>query len=93
VMANPALEMRMRARHAELEPMLAQSIARDLDSGPDDIRPLLVAASITTAFMSVSERLTEAQSKGQPLSHEEGMAVLDQVLEFLRGGLEALQRS
>jgi AcrR family transcriptional regulator len=92
VTANPALEMRMRARHAELEPMLARSIARDLDSGPDDIRPLLVAASITTAFMSVSERLTEAQSMGQPLSHEEGMAVLDQVLEFLRGGLEALQR-
>ena len=89
--ANPALQMRMRARHAELEPMLAASIAKDLDAGPDDIRPLLVAASMTTAFTSVRDRFVEAESEGQPLTHEQGMAVLDQVLEFLRGGLEALQ--
>jgi AcrR family transcriptional regulator len=92
VMANPALQMKTHARHAWLEPMLAESIAKDLGSGPDDIRPLLIAASMTTAFKSISDRFAEAEAEGQPLSHEEGMAVLDQVLEFLRGGLEALQR-
>lgn len=91
--ANPVLQMKTHARLAVLEPMLADSIAKDLGSGPDDIRPLLIAASITTAFKSVRDRFAEAEAEGQPVTHEEGMAILDQVLEFLRGGLEALQRS
>ncbi|HTP22759.1 MAG TPA: TetR family transcriptional regulator [Solirubrobacteraceae bacterium] len=92
IMASPALQMKMRARHVELEPMLAQSIARDLGTGPDDIRALLVAASMTAAFESVSERFFAAESGGEPITHEQSMAILDEVLEFLRGGLEAIQR-
>jgi AcrR family transcriptional regulator len=92
IMANPALQMRMRAHHAELEPMLAQSIARDLGTGPDDIRALLVAASMTAAFESVSDQIFEAESGGAPVTHEQSMAIIDEVLEFLRGGLEAIQR-
>ena len=53
--------MKLRARHAQLEPMLADSIAKDLDAGPDDIRPLLIAASMTAALTSVRDRL-EAES-------------------------------
>jgi AcrR family transcriptional regulator len=92
ITATPVLQMRMRARHVELEPMLAESIAKDLGAEPDDIRPMLIAASMTAAFMSVRDRFIEAESGGQPITHEEGMAILDQVLEFLRGGVEALQR-
>ncbi len=92
VTSNPALAMRMRASHAELEPLLAESIAKDLGSEPDDIRPLLTAASMTAAFMSVRDRFFEAEAGGEPLSHEQGMAILDQVLEFTRGGLEALRQ-
>jgi len=92
IMANPALQMKLRARHVELEPMLAQSIARDLGTGPDDIRALLVAASMTAAFESVSDRFFAAESGGEPVTHEQSMAILDEVLEFLRGGLEAIQR-
>ena len=92
IMANPALQMKMRAHHAQLEPMLAESIARDLGTGPDDIRPLLIAASMTAAFEAVSDRFFEAESGGEPVSHEQSMAILDEVLEFLRGGLEAIQR-
>ena len=91
IMANPALQMKMRARHVQLEPMLAESIARDLGTEPDDIRPLLIAASMTAAFTSVRDRFFEAESDGEPVSHEQGMAILDEVLEFLRGGLEAIQ--
>jgi AcrR family transcriptional regulator len=91
IMASPALQMKMRAHHAQIQPMLAESIARDLGTGPDDLRPLLVAASMTAAFESVSERFFEAESDGEPINHEEGMAILDEVLEFLRGGLEAIQ--
>ncbi len=89
--ANPALQMRMRARHAQLEPLLTQSIAKDLGAGPDDIRPQLVAASMMAAFMTVRDRLFEAASGGEPTSHEEALRILDQVLDFLRGGFEALQ--
>ena len=92
IMANPALQMKLRARHVELEPMLAQSIARDLGTGPDDIRALLIAASMTAAFESVSDRIFQAESGGEPITHEQSMAILDEVLEFLRGGLEAIQR-
>jgi AcrR family transcriptional regulator len=92
ITSTPTLQMKMGARNAQLEPMLAESIAKDLGAGPDDLRPLLIAASMTTAFMSVRDRFIEAESGGEPVTHEEAMAVLDQVLEFLRGGLEALQR-
>lgn len=92
IMANPGLQTRMRGHMAELEPLLAQSIAKDLNAEPGDIRSLLVAASMMAAFRSVRDRFIETESSGEEVSHEDGMAVLDQVLEFLRGGLSALQR-
>jgi AcrR family transcriptional regulator len=90
--ANPALKRKMRASHGELEPMLAESIAKDLGAAPGDIRPLLIAASMTAAFTSMRDRFMEAEDGGEPMTHEQGMAILDQVLDFLRGGLEAMQR-
>ena len=89
---TPALQMRMRAQHAELEPILVESIARDLGAGPDDMRPLLIASSMMAAFSSVSDRLFEARPGGEQVSHEQAMAILEQVLDFTRAGLEALQR-
>jgi AcrR family transcriptional regulator len=91
ITSTPTLQMKMAARHAQLEPMLAESIATDLGAGPDDLRPLLIAASMTAALMSVRDRFIEAESGGEPLPHEQAMAILDQVLDFLRGGVEALQ--
>ena len=89
--ANPSLKRKMRASLAELEPMLAESIAKDLGAGPGDIRPLLIAASMTAAFTSMRDRFMDAEEGGEPMTHEQGMAILDQVLDFLRGGLEAMQ--
>ena len=88
---NPSLQMRMRGQLGELEPMLAESIATDLGAEPDDIRPRLIAASMMAAFTAVRDRFHEAESGNEPINHEDGMAILDEVLEFLRGGLEALQ--
>jgi AcrR family transcriptional regulator len=90
ITSSPALQMRMRARHAELEPVLVESIAKDLGTTPNDLRALLIAASMTAALTSVRDRFLEAEAGGTPVSHEQGMAVLDEVLEFLRGGLDAL---
>ena len=88
---NPALQIKVRAHLGQLEPLLTESIAKDLDAGPDDIRPPLLAASMTAAFTTVRDRLHEAGAGGA-LSHEDAMGTIDQVLEFMRGGLEALQR-
>jgi AcrR family transcriptional regulator len=80
-----------RARSARIEELITESIAKDLDAGPDDVRPPLVSASITAAFMTVRDRL-EGKS-GEPISHEQAIAILDEVLEFLRGGLEGLRQA
>lgn len=91
VTRTPALQMKIRAHVAQLEPLLTESIAKDLDAGPDDIRPRLLAASMTAAFTTVRDRLMETEA-GEPITHEQVMGILDEVLEFMRGGLEALQR-
>jgi AcrR family transcriptional regulator len=92
IVANsPALQIKIRAHMGQLEPLLTESIAKDLGAGPGDIRPALLAASMTAAFATVRDRLHEAGAGG-PISHEDAMGIIDQVLEFMRGGLEALQR-
>jgi AcrR family transcriptional regulator len=87
---SPALNLKLRARVAELEPVLAESFAKDLGSDPDDVRAVLIAASATAAFKTVSDRL-EAETIGETISHEDAMAIVDEVLEFLRGGLDRLR--
>jgi AcrR family transcriptional regulator len=88
--ANKGLRLSERARTAPIEQLVAQSIARDLDAGTDDLRPVLIAASVTAAFNAVRDRLQDGADA--PISHEAALGILDEVLEFLRGGLEALQR-
>ena len=90
IVASDGLRASERARSAPLERIIAQSIARDLNAGREDVRPLLAAATVTVAFTVVRNRLLEGS--GVPLSHEETLGILDQMLTFLRGGLEALQR-
>jgi AcrR family transcriptional regulator len=90
VAANPELLMRGRAHIAGLESVLAESIAKDLGAGPDDVRPALIAASMIAAFTAVREQFQAEDDAG---NHERGMEIVDQVLEFLQGGLAALQRS
>jgi len=89
IAAHPGLGMKLHAHLAQLEPVLSESIARDLGAGPDDVRPPLIAACMTTAFTTLRERLEAAP---QDPNHQQVMEMLDQVLAFLQGGLEALQR-
>src|SRR5690349_3775700 len=89
--SDQSLRLSERGRSAQLEQLVADSIARDLDAEAGDIRPPLVAAAVTAAFNAARDRL-EAES-GEPVSHEQAMAILDEILEFLRGGLEGLRRN
>jgi AcrR family transcriptional regulator len=92
VAASPALQLKLTARHARLEPMLAASIAKDLGAEPDDLRAILAAASVTAAVTAVRQRASDQCAPTSREAHDQGMAILNDVLEFLRGGLEALRR-
>jgi AcrR family transcriptional regulator len=89
VSRDPALRLSERARASRFEELIARSIAKDLDAPPGDVRPSLVAASMTASFTTVRDRL-EAES-GEPLTREQAMDVVSEVLAFVRGGLEGLK--
>jgi AcrR family transcriptional regulator len=88
VASDETLQRGERARFAPLEELMVGAIAEDLDAGPDDIRPRIVAAALTAAFTAVHD----PAAPSQPKSPEEAMAKIDDVMGFLRGGLEALKR-
>jgi AcrR family transcriptional regulator len=88
VAANPDLQMKLRARIGQLEGVLTDSIAKDLDAAPGDVRPALIAASMIAAFAAVRDRIEAAP--GAP-DLDEMRQIVDEVLEFLQGGLRALQ--
>jgi AcrR family transcriptional regulator len=88
IIANDeTLSRNKRARFAPLEQLVIEAIAEDLHAGPDDIRPQIVAASLLAAFDAVHDTAAPPES----FSQERAEAVIDDVLAFLRGGLEALR--
>jgi AcrR family transcriptional regulator len=88
IIANDeTLSRNKRARFAPLERLTIEAIAEDLHTGPDDIRPQIVAASLLAAFDAVHDSTAAPES----FSQEKAEAVIDDVLAFLRGGLEALR--
>ncbi len=89
VASDDALQRNERARYAPLEQLMAEAIAEDLHAGPTDIRPQIVAAAIFAAFNTLTDR--DPAIPPQPFSLEHATAVIDDVISFLRGGLEALR--
>jgi AcrR family transcriptional regulator len=87
VAGDRTLQRSERARMAPFEQMMVDAIAKDLRAGPGDIRPQIVAAALIAAFSAIRDRdLTEA------FSSQQATAAVDDVIGFVRGGLEALTR-
>jgi hypothetical protein len=76
-----------RARFAPLEQLTVDALAEDLHAGPDDIRPRIVAAAVIAAFNAVHDPTAPPDS----FSPDHAAAVIDEVMTFLRGGLDALR--
>jgi AcrR family transcriptional regulator len=89
VASNETLQRNERARFAPFEQLMVEAIAEDLNAGPDDIRPQIVAAALTAAFSAIHDHDPAAAPEAS--SPEQAMAVIDDVMGFLRGGLEALK--
>jgi AcrR family transcriptional regulator len=89
VKSDETLRIHLRARIAQLEEVIAPEIARDLDAPANDLRAQVVAASLTAAFNTLTERGDGASPKGK--SAADVAATIDPIITFLRGGLEALK--
>jgi AcrR family transcriptional regulator len=87
VESDETLRSHLRARLAQLEELIAAAIAQDLGAPDNDVRPQVVAASLIAAFDGLIDR--EAATK--PQSADEVAALIDPVMTFLRGGLDALK--
>ena len=88
IAANETLRRNQRARLAPFEQLMAEAIAKDLRAGPDDIRPRMIAAALATALSAIRDH--DRVTSPELASPEQVMAVIDDVMGFLRGGLEAL---
>ena len=79
---EPALAAYQKGLLARLEVILREGVARDLGEPADGLRPKLVSAAAVAALSAIDdERADKAES----------MALLDETLVFLRGGVAALQ--
>jgi len=87
VESDDTLRSHLRARLAELEELIAAAIAQDLGVSDDDVRPRVVAASLIAAF----DGLFDSETRAKPQSADEVAALIDPVMTFLRGGLDALR--
>ena len=86
VQDTPVLGEHERANMAEFEDVLAAAVARDLDLPPTHLRPRMVGAAATAALTILSDFYDEAAEARAP----DPVAVLDEALTFLRGGIAAL---
>ena len=80
-MDEPALAARQQHLLSKLEEILRAGVARDLGEPVDGLRPKLVSAAAVAALSAIDSKSDKSQS----------MALLDETLIFLRGGVAALQ--
>jgi AcrR family transcriptional regulator len=79
----------MRSRFEEV---LRRGVARDLGEPPEALRPTLVAAAAIAALTSLADVSDAPHDDAvNPPVIEQQLAVLDEALAFLQGGIGALQ--
>jgi AcrR family transcriptional regulator len=73
---------------ARISELLLEAIADDLGEPPNALRPRLVAAAAVAALTSLEGSFDD---KPTPVGKAEALAVVDDAIVFLRGGIDALQ--
>lgn len=82
---TPSLEAHERANTGRFHELLVEGVAVDLDVAPDSLRANMVAAAAIAALESL-RALKDDES-----APDQAIAVMDEVLLFLQGGLDALR--
>jgi AcrR family transcriptional regulator len=75
---------------ARIHELLLEAVAVDLGDPQDGLRPRLVTAAAMAALTSLEGTLEDKAKQG-PDTKAEALAVLDEAMLFLRGGIGALQ--
>jgi AcrR family transcriptional regulator len=88
---SETLDAHRRALMGRMEDMLAEAVARDFGNRPGDLRPPMIASAAVAALGSLDK--TGIKDPESPPTREEALAMIDQALIFLQGGLAALQRT
>jgi AcrR family transcriptional regulator len=78
-----------RARQAAFGDVIAGAIAEELGERADDLRPQLVTAAVIAAFTATYEH--RYRTRSQTASRAQAIAVIDEAITFLRGGLDAVR--
>ena len=81
-----------RARQVELGDTIASAVAEELTAElgeADDFRLQLVTSTVIAAVMAVYEHRSSAGSRTK--SRAQALAVIEEAIAFLRGGLEAIR--
>jgi hypothetical protein len=78
---------------ARINELLLEAIANDLGEPQDALRPRLVAAAAMAALTSLEGTFDEKAEQRVPGAKAEALAVLDDAMLFLRGGIDALKDS
>jgi AcrR family transcriptional regulator len=86
---SPALEDHYRALMGQIEHLLAEHIARDLGDRPDALRPHMIASSVIGTLSALDGKGGDG---GPQPTKKEALAMVDEALTFLQGGLDALRR-
>jgi AcrR family transcriptional regulator len=76
---------------ARIHDLLREAIADDLGEPPDALRPRLVAAAAVAALTSLEDSFDEHVGPPARGAKADALAVLDDAMLFLRGGIDALQ--
>ena len=75
---------------ARIQELMLEAIADDLDEPPDALRPRLVAAAAMAALSSLEDSI-DLKGEDAPVAKADKLAVFDEAMVFLRGGLAVLQ--
>jgi AcrR family transcriptional regulator len=86
VAATPALEAYDRANMQRLHEVLTECVAQDLGVAADSLRAQMVSAASIAALESLRELHDDDDAA-------RALAVMDEALVFLQGGLDALRRT
>jgi AcrR family transcriptional regulator len=93
IATTPVLRERDRALLGRFEATLAEAVARDFAVPADTVRPRMVAAAATAALSALQTHYEDPDGLGKDAiftSTADPLAIVDELLVFLRGGIAAL---
>ncbi|UJA20306.1 TetR family transcriptional regulator [Thermoleophilia bacterium SCSIO 60948] len=89
VAATPSLQAHADHVRSGFAAVIAEGVADQFGESPDDVRPRLVGATTLTAISLVDDAFHAGLDSDDPAA--EATELITTALDFLRGGLEALE--